>query len=158
MASLIEPSSPDDFNEQFFSSQIGEARRNLGLSRAEVAVLLAASSSLIWQWEMGLVYPRRNRLESLAEVLNLDYTQLVYLYDKDRPAQRRSEKLRCFRGHIKEKIDHRGNLRCAFCDRIHNQKSIYRRSTGKCKICQKTCLNKYCSMCCYNLDRKSDNS
>lgn len=55
----------------FSAERLKAKRQALGLSQAQMAVLLGVSSLSVWKWESGQVTPRASRLARYFEVLTM---------------------------------------------------------------------------------------
>ena len=57
--------------------KIYERREALGLTLAQLADRMGVSEATVQRWEAGVIHPKYRRILMLAQVLNLDYNELM---------------------------------------------------------------------------------
>jgi DNA-binding XRE family transcriptional regulator len=60
-----------------FGERLSQARRNTPYTQQSLADKLGVSQSAVTEWEKGRAYPKRNRIETIAQLLNTTPEYLI---------------------------------------------------------------------------------
>ena len=66
-----------DAKEMNFAKNLQQARKNLGISQAELAKRLGKVQGAVAMWESGIREPKLSELEKIAKVLLTTPTKLI---------------------------------------------------------------------------------
>lgn len=64
-------------DQQLFGERLKNAREASGMSRANMAERVGVKLATVDKWESGAMYPRANRLQMLASLLNVPLLWLL---------------------------------------------------------------------------------